>query len=68
VRNRQAGTKTFVYTRVANFGDFSPKKANLGILLKNALAKKTNIPVRTFKVLPVVIFKNFGLHPCFHRT
>jgi hypothetical protein len=35
VRNRQAASKTFVYTRVANLGDFSPKKANLGILLKN---------------------------------
>jgi hypothetical protein len=37
VRNRRVGPKTFVYTRVANLGDFSPKKANLGILLKNVL-------------------------------
>jgi hypothetical protein len=37
VRNRQAGPKTFVYTKAANLGDFSPKKANLGILLKNVL-------------------------------
>jgi hypothetical protein len=36
-RNRRAMPKTFVYTRVANLGDFSPKKANLGSLLKNVL-------------------------------
>jgi hypothetical protein len=34
-RNRRAEPKTFVYTRVANFGDFFPKKQILGILLKN---------------------------------
>jgi hypothetical protein len=37
VRNHRAGPKTFVYTRVANLGDFSPKKGNLGIVLKNVL-------------------------------
>jgi hypothetical protein len=30
VRNHRAGPTTFVYTRVANLGDFSPNKANLG--------------------------------------
>jgi hypothetical protein len=36
-RNRRAGQKTFVYIRVANFADFSPKIANLGFLLKRVL-------------------------------
>jgi hypothetical protein len=30
VRIRRAGPKTFVYTRVANLGDFSPKKGKFG--------------------------------------
>jgi hypothetical protein len=48
--NRRAGPKIFVYVRVANLGDFSPKKANFGILLKTAQGIfETNI--WTFKVL-----------------
>jgi hypothetical protein len=35
-KNRRAGPKIFVYIRVANLEDFSPEKANFGILLKNA--------------------------------
>jgi hypothetical protein len=35
-KNRRAGPKIFVYIRVANLGDFSHKKANFRILLKNA--------------------------------
>jgi hypothetical protein len=34
-KNRGAGPKIFVYIRVANLEEFSPKKANFGILLKN---------------------------------
>jgi hypothetical protein len=37
LRNRRAGPKTLVYARVAKLGYFSPKKANLGIFLKNFL-------------------------------
>jgi hypothetical protein len=36
VRGKNAGPKIFVYIRVANLGDFSPKKANFGNLLKNS--------------------------------
>jgi hypothetical protein len=36
-RNRRVGPKTFVYFRVANLADFSPKIANLGFLLKIVL-------------------------------
>jgi hypothetical protein len=36
-RNRRAGSKAFVYIRVANFADFQTKIANLGFLLKRAL-------------------------------
>jgi hypothetical protein len=36
-KNRRARPKTFVYIRVANLEDFSPKKANLAIFLKNVL-------------------------------
>jgi hypothetical protein len=32
-KNRRAGPKIFVYSRVANLGDFLPKKGNLGIVL-----------------------------------
>jgi hypothetical protein len=34
-KNLQAGPKKFVYVRVAKLGDFPPKKAHFGILLKN---------------------------------
>jgi hypothetical protein len=37
VRNCRAGPKIFVYIRVANLADFSPKIANLGFLLKKVL-------------------------------
>jgi hypothetical protein len=34
-KNHRAGLKRFVYIRVANLDDFSPIKANFGIVLKN---------------------------------
>jgi hypothetical protein len=48
-KNCRAGPKIFVYIKVANLGDFSPRKANFWILLKNAQGIfKTNI--WTFKL------------------
>jgi hypothetical protein len=63
VKNRRAGPKAFVYTGVANLGDFPPKKANFGIPLKNVLC----IFIWTFEVLKR-FFCNLGWQPCFHRT
>jgi hypothetical protein len=34
-KNRQAGPKTFVYTRVSNLRDFPLKKQSWGFFLKN---------------------------------
>jgi hypothetical protein len=61
-RNRRAGPKTFVYTRVASLGDFPLNCKFWGFFVKNVLGI-----FWTFKVLEG-FFKNLGWQHCFHLT
>jgi hypothetical protein len=65
-KNCLAGPKIFVYIRAANLGDFSPKKANFGILLKKAqgIFSTNSGRLKCYKDL----FLNLGWQHCFHRN